>query len=186
MLKQATFRMAPISRQSEHVRVDQILELAKPFLPCRAVDLGTGSGLIGMKLREHGADITLVDCTPRRVMPEARRFFVRADVPDINLRPFDLIVCAGLMYHMPLSGQVELANAVDGKPVILDTHFSRRPDVMRGDYMGQFRNPTRSTQCNHPFVHTIDSLRSLFCRHELTEPCPQISADRKVMLLVPR
>ena len=186
MQQNATFRPAMMSKESQRVRVQQILQAARLFLPCRVVDLGTGSGLIGLQIRDAGGDVTLVDCSPKRLLPEAKPLFVRADVPDVPLTKFDLIVCAGLLYHMNLSTQIRFAEAVRRKPVILDTHFSLRPDTARGDYLGQFRKPSASTQGNRPFVHTIDSLRVLFPKHEFSEPFQNISLDRKVMILKPR
>ena len=212
----ATFRKATFNRESEAVRLRQIMAAAGEYLagtagrprlppaesplnprlppennderntPCRVVDLGSGSGLIGMLIRKAGGEVTIVDASSSRVSAEARPFFHQADAVTYSLEPFDLIVCAGLLYHLNLSSQITLAANMAGKPVILDTHFARRADVIRGEFSGQFRRPTKSTKTNRPFVHTIESLRKLFPQHDLTEPFPRLSADRKVMVLRPK
>lgn len=108
----ATFRKATFNRESEAVRLRQIMAAAGEYLagtagrprlppennderntPCRVVDLGSGSGLIGMLIRKAGGEVTIVDASSSRVSAEARPFFHQADAVTYSLEPFDLIVC---------------------------------------------------------------------------------------------
>ena len=93
MMPAATFRKATFSPESEAVRLRQIMDAACEFIPCRVVDLGSGSGLIGMMIRRAGGEATIVDASSSRVSAEARPFFHQADAVTYSLEPFDLIVC---------------------------------------------------------------------------------------------
>lgn len=166
-------------------RVNQIRQLARGFLPCRIADIGCGTGEISWRLSRDGGQVTAIDCNDSRVIDRAKKLFCKGDAVTADLREFDLIVCAGLLYHLDLSSQRKLADSLDGKLVILDTHFSRRPDATIGDFSGQYRKATWSTKVEAAFVHTVPSLRRLFAGHYLVETFERLTWDRQVMLLIP-
>ena len=173
------------NRDSERARVAGIRQLARAFYPCKVVDLGAGSGYIATRLKRDGADVVAVDWTSERVTGEAKPFFVQCDATGYKVNEFDLVVCAGLLYHLDIDQQLRMAKNWKGKPVILDTHFSRAPDVRIGEYAGQHREPSWSTKIKTPFVHTVPSLRKLFREHRLIETFTRTTADRQTMLLMP-
>ena len=167
-------------------RLNQIRQLARGFYPCTVADIGCGTGEIAWRLTRDGANVTAIDCSDSRVMDRVRQLFHKGDAIATDLQKFNLIVCAGLLYHLDLESQLKLVKNIGGKPVILDTHFSRHPDSTIGDFSGQFRQPTWSTKVKQAFVHTIPSLRILFSKHHLIETFERLTPDRQVMLMVPR
>lgn len=182
----ATWVAAASDRSSERARVQGIRQLARAFHPCSVVDLGTGSGYISIKLQRDGANVTAVDYTDERMLPVAKPFFIQADAVAFDVTPFDLVVCAGLLYHCDISQHDQLAKNWSGKPVILDTHFSRFPDSQVSHYEGQYRKPSWSTKTTAPFVHTVPSLRKLFQSHHVIETFSRTTADRQTFLLMPK
>lgn len=167
-------------------RIAQIRQLARAFIPCKVVDLGAGSCEISLRLKNDGADVVAVDFTDERVLPDAKTFFEKADATSFDIRSFDLIVCAGLLYHLSIEQQQLLAGSMRGKHAIVDTHFSRSPDINVGEYTGQYRKPSWSTKVSSPFVHTVPSLRRLFSKHFVIETFTRTTPDRQTMLLIPR
>jgi len=182
----ATWVAADAPPDAGRVRVAQIRQLARGFLPCKIIDLGCGTGEIAWKLHQDGAQVLAVDWTAERVIEQAKPFFVQTDATILQPDEFDLIVCAGLLYHLSIDQQQQIAKNWKGKPVILDTHFSRQPDVQMGDFFGQYREPSWSTKTQSPFVHTIPSLRKLFAGHYVIEAFGRTTPDRQTMLLVPK
>ena len=182
----ATWIAADSDASTGKRRIAQIRQIARAFMPCRIADLGAGTCEISLKLKQDGADVLAVDWTDERVLSEAKEFFVQGDAVAFDASQFDLIVCAGLLYHLAIEQQEALAANWHGKPVILDTHFSRSPDAFKGEYAGQHREPSWSTKTNRPFVHTVPSLRKLFKNHRLIETFERTTPDRQTMLLMPR
>lgn len=168
------------------IRIAQIRQLARAFMPCRIIDLGAGTCEISLRLKQDGAEVLAVDWTSERVLAAAKGFFVQTDATILEPDEFDLIVCAGLLYHLSLEQQERMARNWKGKPVILDTHFSRSPDTTISEYSGQYREPSWSTKTGMPFVHTVPSLRKLFAHHRLIETFARTTADRQTMLLIPK
>lgn len=167
-------------------RMSQIRQLARGFLPCKIIDLGAGTCEIALRLKQDGAEVLAVDWTIERVIDEAKQFFVQTDATILVPDEFDLIVCAGLLYHLSIEQQQRCSRNWSGKPVILDTHFSRTPDTTVGEYFGQYREPTKSTRVSMPFVHTVPSLRRLFASHHVIETFERTTPDRQTFLLIPR
>lgn len=183
---EATWIAADADADAGKRRIAQIRQLARAFIPCRIIDLGAGTCEISLRLKQDGAEVLAVDWTSERVLSEAKGFFVQTDATILEPDEFDLIVCAGLMYHLSLEQQERMARNWKGKPVILDTHFSRSPDAVAGEYSGQYREPSWSTKIGKPFVHTVPSLRKLFKHHRLIETFVRTTPDRQTMLLIPK
>lgn len=167
-------------------RINQIRKIARAWIPGKIVDLGTGTGELSVRLSADGATMTCVDSTDRRVLAQARDMFVQEDAVGFDLSPFDLVIMAGLFYHLDLSQQQQIVSQCRGKYCVLDTHFSRSPAAMQGSWSGQFRSPTASTTSLNPFVHTIPSLRIIWATHRLVEVDDRVTPDRQVFLGVPR
>lgn len=180
------FIPAASNRETERRRVSQIRQLVRAFLPCKVAEIGAGSGYIGVLLTRDGASVTSVDITDHRVLEEARPNWITMDAVAFSLDCFDIVVCAGLLYHLNIEQQKTLAARFIGKTVILDTHFSRTEDSQCGRFTGQFRLPTASSKVEHPFVHNVPSLRRLFEQHFLIETFERLTFDRQVMLLIPK
>jgi SAM-dependent methyltransferase len=181
----ATWIAADADADAGKRRVSQIRQLARGFLPCRVVDLGAGSCEISLRLKQDWAEVVAVDWTAERILSVAKDFFIQGDAVEFDSSWFDLIVCAGLLYHLSIEQQETLAEKWRSQPVILDTHFSRLPDVNAGQYSGQYRNPSWSTKIGKPFVHTVPSLRKLFTHHRVIETFSRTTPDRQTMLLIP-
>jgi hypothetical protein len=100
--------------------MSQIRQLARGFLPCKIIDLGAGTCEIALRLKQDGAEVLAVDWTIERVIDEAKQFFVQTDATILVPDEFDLIVCAGLLYHLSIEQQQRCSRNWSGKPVILD------------------------------------------------------------------
>lgn len=182
----ATWIAADADADAGKRRVAQIRQLVRGFLPCSVVDLGAGSCEISLRLKQDGAAVVAVDWTAERILSGAKDFFIQADAVQFDSSGFDLIVCAGLLYHLSLEQHETLAEKWRRQPMILDTHFSRSPDAVVGEYSGQYREPSWSTKIGNPFVHTVPSLRKLFRHHRLIETFTRTTPDRQTMLLIPK
>ena len=108
-------------------RDGQIRGLLERFTPGRLIDLGTGDGLFALMAAEMGWRVTATDARPRDWPYHERITWWVIDVRDTPVSGYDLILCAGLFYHLEYEDQVKLLAKCSGTPVILDTHVSIHP-----------------------------------------------------------
>jgi hypothetical protein len=120
------------------------------------VDLATGHGKFARVAAESGWRVTAVDARTERWPEErpANTEWVQADIRDVDLEPFDLVLCLGLFYHLTLDDQLDLLDRVR-VPIIIDTHIdhgvTKHEDklserVELGGYRGRlYQEPGRLT-----------------------------------------
>lgn len=147
-------------------RVQAIREAAAYYSPCRLFDVAAGDCSIPLALQADGFDVRAFDISRSRARPEAARIFQHGNALELDYSQCDLIVCAGLLYHLPIEHQIRLVSLWRSKPVILDTHVSiatERCTVTKSglEYEGQHRVPTWSSRAGRCFVHTPTSLMGL-------------------------
>lgn len=136
------------------------------------VDLGTGHGGFARVAAERGWTVTAVDARVDRMPEDTGITWVESDIRNVDLLPFDVIVCLGLFYHLTLEDQLDLLARSQGRPLILDTHvdngearheLSARQPV--GSFEGRFYNePGKTTSSwgnDKSFWPTLDSLHRM-------------------------
>jgi hypothetical protein len=148
-------------------------------MPKNIVDLGAGPCVFAKYARDRGHNVTAVDAREARVPEDLGSIrFVRADVRDYDLSPFDVIVCLGLFYHFDLDDQIEILRRSCGKPLILDSQVHVKELVVpgTGDWQNKIvrrdgyegvvypegDNPMASIGNKVSFWHTEKSLERLF------------------------
>jgi FkbM family methyltransferase len=88
--------------------IQRIVTRLKPALElCNAVDAGCGIGFFSQTLSECGLNVCGFDGRAENVTEARRRFphipFEQGDIEDrtiLQLGPFDLVLCFGLLYHL--------------------------------------------------------------------------------------
>lgn len=93
------------------------------FQPGRCVDLGTGHGSFARQAATLGWQVTAVDARTERFPSDPQVVWVRADIRETDLSPYDVVLCLGLFYHLTLDDQLDLLQRASGRPMILDTHL---------------------------------------------------------------
>jgi SAM-dependent methyltransferase len=124
----------------------RIRALAQVVQGSSVLDLGAGNGEIAAELALRGASVTAVDgrvenATDIRALRDERRIpkaaleVLVSDVRSLNwdvLGQFDVVVCSGLLYHLPLEDAVELARrmrAACRRMTVVDTEVAWGPLV---------------------------------------------------------
>lgn len=97
--------------------------LLRLFEPGRLVDLGAGHGIFSRIAANEGWRVVAVDARTDRWPDDDRISWVQDDVRNHNLRPYDLIACLGLFYHLTCVDQIDLIKRSAGRPIIIDTHL---------------------------------------------------------------
>lgn len=185
-------------------RLDQITlaaEMAtvghsKPCPKLSVIDLGCGTCVVSDRLRAMGdlwGEITVLDKSDERVPAKWEKSFWQMDL--LGLKPadflkYDLVIAAGIWYHMSLSQQTALLDALRMNPVVLDTHFTRVGAVRvnrHGGVYGQYRKGTKSSMHRRPFVHCVESLAKQWQKtHAMFQLHPVVTEDRGVFLMMPK
>jgi hypothetical protein len=118
----------------------------------RAIELGAGHCKLTEYLEDtHGMDVTPVDITDKRVPDFYKWKFVEKDVNAISeayLAEFDVIIIAGLLYHLDSFQQQQLLKKCNDStvPILIETHLCRV-------HTGAYRKPTKSSySTKKPFV----------------------------------
>jgi hypothetical protein len=95
--------------------------------PRRVADLGAGPCIFSKYAQKLGHNVTAFDARVER-KPDDEKLgsirFVQSDIRDVDLAPFNLVVCLGLLYHLTIEDQLALlvrCNAVG--PVVMDTQI---------------------------------------------------------------
>jgi SAM-dependent methyltransferase len=92
------------------------------FPPGDVVDLGAGHGKFSRLAADAGWRVTAVDARSDRWPGDDRIEWRQADVRDVDLAGYDLVLCLGLFYHLTVDDQLDLLRRVQ-VPVIIDTHL---------------------------------------------------------------
>jgi hypothetical protein len=174
-----------------------LLDLLMPRLPVRpkVADLGCGHCLFMKAAVEKGCDVTGIDARIDRVPEELRSRLRQQRVQDADLRKYDLILCLGILYHMPLLDQLDLVAKLEDRPAIMDTHCGIGPPkvILAGDeaYRGVvFREGNRPTSSfgNRESFWLIeeDLIRMLGKKHTVLKWLPEHHPGRSFYLLLPR
>ncbi|TNE61771.1 MAG: class I SAM-dependent methyltransferase [Alphaproteobacteria bacterium] len=151
--------------------------------PLRVADLGAGHCLFSRHAANFGHDVTAFDARTVRKPTDAELGaikFVHADVRDIDLAPFELVLVLGLFYHLTLEDQISLLRRCKAAgPVILDTQIHMETHinpvekreaweetlVQQDGYEGvlypEKDNPMASVGNPTSFIHTPASLERL-------------------------
>lgn len=115
-----------------------MLELPDDMSGMRVLEIGPADGYFTKVMTDRGAQVTAVDYAAKDFYGFAtmerlsgRPFeFINANVYDLgglNLKPFDLVICLGVLYHLPdmLRALWTLRQLVGGR-FILETVVSRK------------------------------------------------------------
>jgi len=114
----------------------------------RVLELGCLDGANTLSLCAVGADVTAMDIRPSCLVKAMLRCvafgfsprFLLGDIRSLrNLSDFDLLVHAGVLYHLadPVSHVFGLVRY--GIPVIVDTNLSQQPDDVLQGYSGHWQ-----------------------------------------------
>lgn len=136
-----------------HTRLKRLVQLSadlsvKSLAACRVLDLGALDGLFSIEFAQQGA--TVVGLEIRAANIEKARFcqqalglenleFVQDDARNISSEKygrFDIIVCSGLLYHLPANDALRLIEqmyTMATRALIIDTHISLNPNSVFQD-----------------------------------------------------
>lgn len=89
----------------------------------KLVDLGTGHGNFARMAADLGWDVTAVDARADRWPEDDRVTWIRSDLRDHDLAPYDLIASLGVFYHLTCQDQIDFLTRAAGTPLIIDTHL---------------------------------------------------------------
>lgn len=141
--------------------------LLRVLKPGRCIDLGCNRCVLADDLAAAGWDVTPTDCVDYYVPGMWRNRFKRIKVQDVDVTGFDLILFAGLCYHLDAPTQISVCRKFRGTPVLMDTYRQAGTPVaeLAPGYFGFERTPTRASM-GHPAVPTPDTIRDvLFPEH---------------------
>lgn len=93
------------------------------FPPGRCVDLGTGHGSFARQAASLGWSVTGVDARTQRFPEDERVTWLQADIREMDLEEYDVVLCLGLFYHLTIDDQLDLLRRASGRPLIIDTHL---------------------------------------------------------------
>lgn len=183
-----------VSRR-RHEAFEKLLRL---FTPGACVDLGTGHGSFARQAASLGWDVTAIDARTERFPVDGRVKWVQADVREVDLTVYDLVLCLGLFYHLTLDDQLDLLRRTSGRPLILDTHLDHgvhthplSEPVNIGGFEGRYYlEPGRLTSSwGNPesFWPTLSSFHHMLGENGFTVLTlePWIMSDRTFFLALP-
>jgi SAM-dependent methyltransferase len=192
--------MAKVPGRVKRARRHAFTQLLGLFPTGRLVDLGAGHGRFSLLAADMGWDVTAVDARTKRFPDDPRPRWVRADVRDVDLAPFDVIACLGLFYHLALEDQLDLLARASHTPTIIDTHLDhgvhehdlseqRQP---REGYTGRFyaepRALTSAVGNRESFWPTLETFHRMLHEAGFTTVLtlePWITGDRTFFLALP-
>jgi 2-polyprenyl-3-methyl-5-hydroxy-6-metoxy-1,4-benzoquinol methylase len=134
--------------QKPHTRLKRIVQIAndlstKPLSECRVLDLGCLDGIFSIEFALHGATTVGVEIREaniqkalfcKEVLELDNLDFRQDDVRNVSLESygkFDVIVCSGILYHLPAFDAINLIKRMfemGNRVVIIDTHVSLSPE----------------------------------------------------------
>jgi SAM-dependent methyltransferase len=134
-------------------RIRALVQAIPDLAGSTVLDLGAGDGEIAAELALRGATVTAVEgraenAVEIRALRNERGIrkslleVLVSDVRELNwdvLGEFDVVVCSGLLYHLPLPDAVELArhmHAVCTRMLVVDTEVAWGPLVEEQGYAG--------------------------------------------------
>ncbi len=112
------------------------LDLPSDMRGSRVLEIGPADGYFTKQLTLRGADVTAADYTPKdflgfaimEALHGAPLKFIQCNVysiPEQGLEPFDLVICLGVLYHLPdMVRGLHVLRAVCRKQFILETLVS--------------------------------------------------------------
>jgi len=181
-------------------RSDVIRRVIGMFPPGHLVDLGAGHGGYSRMAASMGWQVTAVDArTERFPITEGQPIEWRqSDVREVDLDPYDLVLCLGLFYHLTVEDQVDLLTRCQ-TTMVIDTHVdhgvhdhSLSEPVTRGGYDGRLYSEhgsaTSSWGNDQSFWPTLDSFYRMLndCGFPVVLTAePWWSGDRTVFVAVP-
>ena len=132
-----------------HTRLRKLLQSAadlchKPLAACRVLDLGCLDGLFAIEFALQGAEVVGVEVREASVKKAQfcqkalgldRLQFVQDDVRNVSearYGRFDIIICSGLLYHLPADDAIDLIehmHAMCDRAVLIDTHIALAPEL---------------------------------------------------------
>jgi hypothetical protein len=93
------------------------------FPPGTCIDLGAGHGTFAIEAANLGWSVTAVDARTQRFPEEEQVTWLQADIREVDLQKYDVILCLGLFYHLTIDDQLDLLRRASGHPLIIDTHL---------------------------------------------------------------
>ena len=148
----------------------------------RLVDLGAGPCNFARTANRFGAEVTAVDARDERVLKDLEKdriSFVRGDIREVDVSPFDIVLIFGLLYHLDIDDQIDLLRRCKDKVVLIDIQVCcpdlvvrypqenwQYPPIRLKNYEGiiypEEDNPMASVGNKTSFWHTERSYLKLF------------------------
>lgn len=161
------------------LRLDIFRRILDPLPREPLVDLGAGHCKFSRIANEMGFPVASVDARDERVPEDISWPFLQRDVRFFDLRPYRIVCCLGLLYHLELFDQTALLVAASHPgllALIVDTHTSPAVKQTQSDARGNLyegklfeetpTDPRASVGNDFSFWHTEESLRRLFENYE--------------------
>lgn len=186
---------------TDELRIDAFERVLSLFPPGKVIDLGTGHGKLAIRAARLGWEVVGIDARIERFPATDAVSFRRADVRDVALDGYDLILCLGLFYHLTLDDQRALLARCAGTPLIIDTHMaigeSRldgalsemvEVDGLRGRWFEEGTDTRSSWGNEHAFWPTPESLGTMLRNvgyGVVLESTPWVMSDRRFIVALP-
>lgn len=201
-------------------RVDRVERLVRDFgpdrrRPLRVLDLGAGDGTFAVRLAEVGADVVAVEGRAEnveqiRALAQERDVSITVIHADVRELPaeraaFDVVLCLGLLYHLPPSGVfglVEHVAAATSHLAIFETQVSLAPkhaaEHRGGTYFGDhyredttqpgasLDNPTSFWLTRSSLLNLLDRSGFTSVAEALNPPVPELAAYADHLTLIAR
>ena len=182
--------------QRRHAVFGHLLGL---FPPGTCVDLGAGHGSFARQAASLGWTVTAVDARIERFPVDERVTWVQSDIRDIDLAPYDLVLCLGLFYHLTLQDQLVLLQRASTSPMIIDTHLDHgtnpqplSDNVQIDGYEGRmYQEPGRLTSSwlnPESFWPSLESFHRMLGRNGFNTVLtvePWVTSNRTFFLALP-
>jgi SAM-dependent methyltransferase len=128
---------------------ERLRDFLDRFAPCRVLELGCLEGGQTIELALRGFDVTAVEGRPENVKRArwiCRLLGVDADVVNANLERvplrelgwFDVVFCAGLLYHLPSPWEMVEQFPAVAPSLFLSTHYAEREEVVVNGLPGRW------------------------------------------------
>lgn len=153
-------------------RMDAVTRILGLVEPGRLIDLATGHGLYATLAADLGWKVTAVDARTERWPDDPRVEWIQADVREVDLEPYDVILCLGIFYHLTDGDQLALLARAD-RPMLIDTHLDHgthehslservtTPDGYEGRWYAERSGPKASWGNDASFWPTLDSFHRM-------------------------
>lgn len=171
--------------------------VSRPLSDLRVLDLGTQEGVHGIEFARRGARVVTIEGRKKnyRKLDFATRAIGLSNIQNIlgdinsilfdsDLGEFDVIICSGILYHLPLRSQPRILSYIFDKAkdlVVVDSHFSLENNSTF-EYLG--KNYFGSAATEFEGVPSADVVEDSVYKSLTIEPSFQISRESFVNFMM--